>query len=202
MRVLLVDGQAGESVAAEEKLRSEGHEVQRCLSADGPSFPCAGLAGHDCPLDGADIDAAVLVRTDLADTRSPREDGARCALRQFVPLVLAGDVEHSPYADWASAVAPTMDDIPMALERATAALLQRHGDRAGEMFETVLGLHDLSTAGAGAEVSRTGRALLVTLHSPEEIPPDVAEVAGVRVTGAIRQMDSYAGTIDVTFEPR
>lgn len=199
MRVLLVEGQVGEAGEAEELLRRSGHEVSRCVEPDAAAFPCNGMLSGSCPLEDQVIDAAVLVRTDLADTRTPREDGARCALRRHVPLVLAGNVDGSPYASWATAVTDDLGGLPAALQTATAALLDRHSDAARRSLEAVLVQHELDPNGAAAEVHRTGTELRVSLSSPMEVPIRVAEMAAVRVAGAIRDIDPYAAKIDVTF---
>lgn len=151
-----------------------------------------------CPLEDKVIDAAVLVRSELADIRTPREDGARCALRRHVPLVLAGDVEDSPYADWATETTRDLEGLPAALRRAGDAVLVRHTRAARRSFQAVLTQHELDPAGADAEVHRVGAELRVELHPDEPIDPKVAEIAAVRVAGAIRDFDPYAAKIDVT----
>jgi len=200
MRVLLVEGQVGEGDEAERLLRASGHEVERCIDADAASFPCNGMLSGECPLEHRVIDAAVLVRTELADTRTPREDGARCALRRHVPLVLAGDVDSSPYADWATEITDAVADLPAALARAGEAVLDRHTRAARRSFQAVLVQHDLDPTGADAAVLREGTQLRVRLFPPAAIDPQVAEMAAVRVAGAIRDFDPYAAKIDVTVD--
>ena len=198
MKVLLVEGQVGESARAEEVLTQAGHEVRRCVEPNAASFPCAGLQTGSCPLEDEVIDAAVLVRSELADTRTPREDGARCALRRHVPLVLAGDVAHSPYAEWATAATDDVSSLPQALSAATAALLARHTKAATRSLQAVLVQHELDPSMGSAEVRRNGTELRVSLHVPSEVPEIVAEMAAVRAAGAIRDVDPYASRIDVT----
>lgn len=198
MRVLLVEGQIGEADQAEEVMVRSGHEVSRCHEPGAASFPCNGLLSGDCPLEHEAIDAAVLVRTDLADTRTPREDGVRCALRRHVPLVLAGDVGGSPYADWATESTDDIEELPAALERAGSALLGRHTRAARRSLQSVLVQHDLDPEGAEAEVYRSGNQLMVRLHPPVEVSKQVSEMAAVRAAGAIRDVDPYASKVDVT----
>lgn len=200
MRVLLVEGQVGEGDAAEAVLRASGHDITRCVDHDAASFPCNGMLSGDCPLEHEVIDAAVLVRSELADTRTPREDGARCALRRHVPLVLAGDIEDSPYVPWATEVTEGIDDLSAALERASGAVLSRHAAVAQRSLQAVLLQHELDPNGAEAEVHRVGTQLQVRLTSPVDVPPRVAEMAAVRAAGAVRDIDPYAAKVDVTFE--
>jgi hypothetical protein len=200
MRILLVEGQAGEGKGAEEVLRASGHDVQRCVDEHADSFPCNGMISGSCPLEEGEVGAAVLVRTDIADTRSAREDGVRCALRRHVPLVLAGDASTSPYASWAAEVSE-VHDLPAALERAANSVLVRHEDVARRSLAAVLLAHELDPAGAAAEVRRQPDGhLKVRLRLPAEVPPRVAEMAAVRASGAIRDLDPYAAKIDVTVD--
>jgi hypothetical protein len=200
MRVLLVEGQVGEAEEAERLLRASGHEVERCVDVDAAAFPCNGMLSGECPLEHQVIDAAVLVRSDVTDTHTPREDGARCALRRHVPLVLAGDVDGSPYADWATEISTSVADLPEALARAGEAVLDRHTRAARRSFQAVLVQHDLDPAGADAAVHRDGTQLRVLLFPPASLDPKIAEMAAVRVAGAIRDFDPYAAKIDVTVE--
>ena len=200
MKVLLVEGQVGESARAEEVLTRAGHEVRRCVEPDAPSFPCSAIETGACPLEDEVIDAAVLVRAELGDTRTPREDGARCALRRHIPLVLAGDVAHSPYAEWATAATDDVSTLPDALSAATAALLARHTKAATRSLQAVLVQHELDPSRATAEVRRSGAELQVSLRVPSDVPATVAEMAAVRAAGAIRDVDPYASRIDVTVD--
>ena len=84
-----------------------------------------------------------------------------------------------------------------ALERATAQLLDRHTRAATQSFHAVLVGHDLRPEIGTAEIHRSGGSLQVTLRVTEELPEGVAEVSAVRATGAVRDVDPYASTIDV-----
>ena len=197
MHILLVEGEAGEAREAEKLLNQAGHETYRCVDEDADHFPCSGMIAGECPLDRTDIDAAVLVRTDVADMPSAREDGARCALRHHIPLVLAGDVTASTYRPWATETTEDLGGLTDALERATAQLLDRHTRAATQSFHAVLAGHDLRPEIGTAEIHRSGGSLQVTLRVTEELPEGVAEVSAVRATGAVRDVDPYASTIDV-----
>ncbi len=197
MHILLVEGHAGEALETEKTLQELGHAIHRCTDHDADAFPCNGMVSGSCPLEHEPIDAAVLVRTELADMASSREDGARCALRRHVPLVLAGDVEASAFRDWATDTTDDLAAIPDAIERAAHRQLDRHSEAAKRSFLAVLVGNDLSTDGADAAVRRSGADLRVTLSSPEQIPQTLRESAAVRASGAVRDVDPYVSRIDV-----
>ena len=197
MHILLVEGHAGEARETERTLQELGHSTYRCTDHDAAAFPCNGMTTGSCPLEHEPIDAAVLIRTELADMHTAREDGARCALRRHVPLVLAGDVESSAFRDWATDTTEDLATIPEAVERAAGRQLDRHSDAARRSFLAVLVGNDLSTVGADAAVRRSGSGLRVTLSSPEVIPQPLRESAAVRAAGAVRDVDPYVSRIDV-----
>lgn len=197
MHILLVEGYAGEARETEQTLQELGHSTYRCADHDAAAFPCNGMATGACPLEHEPIDAAVLVRTELADMPTAREDGARCALRRHVPLVLAGDVEASAYRDWATDTTQDLATIPEAVKLAASRQLDRHSEAAQRSFLAVLVGSDLSTEGADAAVRRSGTDLRVTLSSPEVIPQPLRESAAVRAAGAVRDVDPYVSRIDV-----
>src|SRR5262245_27264927 len=89
MRILLIESDPGLAEPTTRTLVQAGHEVVRCTDADGPDFPCVGLAEDACPLDDT-VDVAVAVRAEGQPGLTPREFGATCALRRRLPLVVAG----------------------------------------------------------------------------------------------------------------
>src|SRR5690606_22798885 len=98
-------------------------------------------------LDG-EVDVALVVH----DSESPRlaggEDGARCALRHHVPLVVRGDIRRSEYLEWATVADAA--DVPLveALERATYAPLRRHASVARRSLRELLETHGLEAQDA------------------------------------------------------
>ena len=202
MRVLLVDDDGDATVPLVDALTEAGIEVARCHEPGRPSFPCKGLtSSRDCPLDQSSI-AAVVARSDDPAGVSSGEvtDGTRCALRQYVPLVLVGDHERSPLAPFASSFADEADDVVDAVQAALAAPLPHHEEVARAMFRQVLDLHDLHDVLASARVRRAGDGVRVTLGASESVPAAVAEVACVRVAGAIRAIDTSSANVSVGLE--
>ena len=98
MRVLVLEGEGGAATDAVTELEANGHAVVRCHEPGAPAFPCAGLAGGGCPLEGDGVDVALTVRSAATGAPSPTEDGIACALRARVPVVVAGAGDANPYA--------------------------------------------------------------------------------------------------------
>ncbi len=205
MKVLVLEGEAGASCDAALTLAEAGHSIARCHGQDEAAFPCRGLDGGDCPLDAGDVDVAVVVRgePDMSGLdRDAGEDGARCALRRHIPLVVTGNVARSPLRGFATAVTPDGSDLAEAVAAAAAAPLRRHADVARSAFATVLEAHGLDARLADAEVVRRGSELHVELRATGPVPGAVLEMASVRVAGAVRAMDHFPRTIDVVATAR
>lgn len=201
MRVLLVDDDGDATVPLVDALTDAGIEVARCHEPGRPSFPCKGLdSHHECPLDESAISAVVARSGEPGDLDAEVGAGASCALRQYVPLVLIGDREHSPLSPFAASFADDPSEVVDAVQAAVAAPLPRHEETARTMFRQVLDLHDLYDVLASARVTRDGRGVRVTLRASESIPSTVAEVACVRVAGAIRAIDTSSANVSVGFE--
>src|SRR3712207_6780289 len=94
LNVVVVESSPAAADVACDELVAAGHRVLRCHDAHGASFPCNGLVdGATCPLDreGEEaVDVALDVRVRPRPDAAPLEDGARCALRARLPLVIAG----------------------------------------------------------------------------------------------------------------
>lgn len=200
MRVLLLEGELGASCDAALQLAEAGHTIARCHSQDEASFPCRGLSEHECPLDDGDVDAVVVVRAGEAVPGPDREfgeDGARCALRRHIPLVLAGDVGRSPLGAFAAAINAEPAELVEVVEQAVHAPVRQHEATARVAFATVLEAHGLDPRLAEVEVTREGSRLLVVLVPAGPVPTAVLEMASVRVAGAIRSVDRNPRVIDV-----
>ena len=202
MRVLVLEGEKGAADQAAEALAAAGHDVARCHDTGSAAFPCRGmLEGQSCPLESDQVDVAVVVRGEPGDEPTAGEDGVRCALRRYIPLVVAGEVSRSPYTDWAAVVAPGTDSVVDAVDEAVSAPLRRHADAARRSFRSVLEHHDIDSTDADAEVVRAGADLQVILRPVAPVEHVVAEMASVRAVGAVRDLDPYPRVIDVTIEP-
>ena len=113
MRILLV-GSDGWAVAQAER-RLDGHDVLRCHAEGAPAFPCARFGGGRCPVDDG-VEATVLVRGRISHDLQPGELGAVCSLRAGVPVVAAGLVEGSPFAELVTATVEPGGDLAAVAE--------------------------------------------------------------------------------------
>jgi hypothetical protein len=201
MRVLLLEGDPGAASAVESQLTAAGHQVSRCHDPGTAGFPCRGLTGvGTCPLESEHVDVAVVVRSQPGDGPSAGEDGVRCALRRFVPLVVAGEVSSSPYRAWAAVVHEGIDELATAVAEAASTPLRRHAEAATRSLREVLDRHGLDSSMAEAHVRRVGDDLRIMLRPNVPIEPAVAEMASVRAVGAVRALDPHPRVIDVTIE--
>jgi hypothetical protein len=201
MDVLVPDRstRAGREVAG--ALEDGGHRVHACVQHEG-ALPCAVLAGRPCPLDEAPIDVAVDVGTGRRDVGDGDADGgtfgngALCALRRHIPLVLAGDTDEHPLAPWAAARAGR--DV-----RATvAAVMGRPLPGQTAAARRAL-LHELRHQGtdsdsAAVEVFRRPGRLLVELRTDTSISRTQAERLATHIARAVRVYDHWAPKLDVT----
>lgn len=112
MRVLLTESALGAADEAEKRLREAGYDISFChpdhrVDDDG----CALLRDIGrCPLH-TDRDIGLVIDARAADApRLPtaREFGSCCALRNHVPLVVAGeaDAQYFPWSDAAAICSP------------------------------------------------------------------------------------------------
>lgn len=202
MRVLVLEGEPGAAADAADRLVDAGHQVSRCHEPGARPFPCNGLIdGQRCPLEEENVDAAVVVRGQSHVDPTASEDGVRCALRRYIPLVVVGRNEQSPYLDWATAISQGPETVVTAVEHAVAAPLPRHEAAAAKSLREALDTHGLPEIQADARVRHRGGDLHVMLIPSGPVPSIVAEMASVRAAGAIRSFDTYASVIDVIVEP-
>src|SRR4029450_7305190 len=87
------------------------------------AFPCrAVIDPADCPLDDRP-DVALLVRDRITEPAA-RDQGASCAIRAGIPLVMAGPPALDPYEPWlAGRVEGADGDVVAACEAARIAAL-------------------------------------------------------------------------------
>lgn len=199
MKVLVLEEETGASCEAALGLAEAGHVVVRCHGADEPAFPCRGITESHCPLDEGDVMVALMVQAKSGAVASgdAAEDGARCALRRHIPLVVSGSAGHSPMEPWASAVVRNDESVAAVIETVGRQPSLRHGDVAEGAFAGVLEAHGLDPALATAVVVRDGTDLHVELRTTAPVERQIMEIASVRVAGALRRFDPFPRVIDV-----
>jgi len=206
MRVLVVGTMPGIIAETADTLGAAGHAVVRCHDGSN-AFPCAALEpGHTCPIEDGPVDVVVAARDHAWPKPSPFEDGAVCALRRHVPMVVTGPttVLH-PYGPFGAREVPRGGDLVTTCEEVVAAPLAGHGQVALDCARTVLELAGVDTADLRVTVrhrlAEHGGGLVVELRLPEPLP---ATPRGLRsnlvakVIGALRVYDPYAATIDAS----
>jgi hypothetical protein len=200
MRVLVLESQPGAADQAVAALQAASHTVERCHDAASPGFPCRAIdAPSRCPLSSGPIDVAVTVRSEERWTASELEDGVACAIRSFVPLVVAGATAGNPYQPWATATVAPDGDIVGACGWAASAPLVHHSRVASERLREVLAHNEVqSAASADVVVTRRSGRLRVLLRVPDGVSRRLTEAAATHVLAAVHTLDPTARGTDVS----
>jgi hypothetical protein len=203
MRVLVVGTSTGAVEHTSCVLRDAGHEVTGCHRAGDGAFPCRGLRGDACPLDGPGVDVVVTARNRRVNDGmwlmpAPLEDGAVCALRRRVPMVVHGLTSMNPFAEWASATSRDDDELLAVVEEVSRMPMQAHSDLARETARQVLQAAGLPADGVDAAVRRLDGRLRVTLTLPTGAESGETGVTA-KVLGALRRFDPDARGIDLGY---
>ncbi len=194
MKVLLVEGQTQAAAAAGRELREHGHTIEGCTPVDS-SAPCKGLEPSGvCPLDGGDIDVAVVGRQ--GGPLAADERGALCAARYRVPVVVAGDPRDAVSFGPGTHLAPS--DLIGTCERAA-----RSGDAHVAAIRRELLMSavvipddvDVDDPPISFAVRREPHRLRLEVRAPADEPrlPSIVKAAGE----ALRRFDSHTPVIDV-----
>jgi hypothetical protein len=195
MRMLVVGTLPTAIDPAVTELEATGHTVVRCHESGAGPFPCLALSEvRACPLEDGPVDVAVTVRDRAWPRPSAYEDGASCALRRRIPLVVAGVTACHPFERWSALTADGWDPLA-ACEAAAAAPLPDHGGVACGAARQVL-----VTARRDPDVAVQVLRRHGGLQAEITIPAGCLDVAGklaARVTAALRHFDRYATVIDV-----
>jgi hypothetical protein len=149
----------------------------------------------DCPVEDG-VDASVVVRNRGYGLPSPFEDGARCAARHGVPIVVIGDAATNPFEAW-TAAHTTVDAVAEAVETASTEPLPHLSATATETLRAFLAQEGLP-GDAAAEVRRTAGGLTVDLHLVADLEQPLVEQAALRVMAAVRRLDTTSPRVDVT----
>jgi len=184
------------AAAAAADLEAHGHRVVVC-HPDGQAV-CVGMAGERCPLDVNHVDAAVVIRSHASLCALPLEDGAMCAARRGIPLVVGGDPAANPFAAWTAAeeegsrVAETVQTIVAAPSPHLSAV-------ATHALQGALAVRSKDTTGARVEVHRRSGGLHAELLGVRDrLDRAGIAAASVRVAGALRAEDPWVRSVDVS----
>jgi hypothetical protein len=197
MKVLVLESENGAAAIATAQLERAGHEVLRCHEPGARAFPCAGFGSSGCPLEQEGVDVVLTVRSRPSAQPAPLEDGAVCALRRHVPLVVAGRAGANPFSTFPVTIAGR--DIVAACEEAATGPLVDHEAVAQRALDESLLANGLDDSDARATVRRRAGRITTSLRFPTETPERTRAMASVRVVGALRQFDPYNGGIDVSW---
>lgn len=198
MRVLVVGTRPEAMEHTGELLRDAGHEVVTCHEAGEPAFPCRGLRGEACPLDGPGVDVVISARDRALPTPTPFEEGAACALRHHVPMVVHGFTSEHPYEPWSPVESRHDEELAAVAEAVAGAPLREHCDLARATARQVLDAARLPSDGVEAVVTRRRARLRVMLTLPPGAESGASSVAA-KVLGTLRRMDPDARGIDLGF---
>jgi hypothetical protein len=199
LNVLVLESDRGAATEAVADLEAAGHRVLRCHDGESPAFPCSALTEEGCPLRHNIVDVALTVRRRPRSQPAPQEDGVTCALRTHVPLVVAGATVLNPYETLAAEIADDPNDIVGACERAAAAPMRAHTDRALRTLNTVFEKNDVRNTSARVVVFRSHGGLRVEVACGNALPQPVQNLAAVQIVAALRALDPDARGIDVSF---
>jgi len=199
LNVMVLESDPGIADNASRALADAGHEVHRCHEAGARSFPCLGLEDQSkCPLRSHSIDLALTVRADHQSQPTALEDGVRCALMHRVPLVVVGPPMLDPSESLEARVLGADDDVVAACEEVAAGELPRHSRVATEALRAARNPDDVTTA-ARVTVTRRHGCLLAEVSGLDELTTRQRDAAIVRMLMKLREYDSSARGIDVTY---
>jgi hypothetical protein len=197
MRVLVVGTSTAGAKRAETLLVDAGHEVVRCHEPGDKAFPCAGLIeGRACPLESAPVDVVVTARDRPWPRPTSFEDGAVCALRRHVPLVVLGTALQ-PFEGWVARGVDDPAELVDACEAASELPLARHSEVATVAARTTVEAAALD----GSQVSAIVHHRLGRLHVMLDVPDAARHLLSnivAHVTTELRVLDPYTAGIDVS----
>jgi hypothetical protein len=154
VQVLMTELATDRARTAAALLETRAHEIVTCGDDVPRTVTCAALRGGSCPLDRQTID--VVLHVERADGPGLADEGVVCALRRFVPLVVAARGQASaadPFVGWAAAVCD-LDELEEALTEAAAAPLPAHSAAAARRRTPCWQVPAVSPAGRPSHVDR------------------------------------------------
>jgi len=198
MRVLVVESHLGASQRLKDQLERRGHEVLTCHADEKERRGCRAVdPDQGCPIDAASVAVAVDVRRSYHPDVRPLEQGAVCAARARVPLVVAGTATDSPLESWATSI--VVGDVPAiveAVEAVDGSIAPMHQKVVDEALDV-----QLPGEGATAIVRRGPNLIHIDLSLPSHLSTTETEMVAVRVVAAVRRFDATTATVDVAVVP-
>jgi hypothetical protein len=198
MRVLIPDVTATKSADVAAYLAASGHVVFSCNSPGDTGTACAALKGQRCPVERDALDVAVVVPVDRMQPQGVAADGAKCAARRRIPMVVG--TSHAEGDRWWCGDG-TDGTLLGALDHTARLPLQVHSDAATAMVRTILDRHGIDAGPATVNVYRRNGRLRAEVDTGAPVAIDVTRVIAVRVPQAIRQIDPWAAGLDVLVTP-
>lgn len=201
LNIMVLESERGASDPAARDLSGAGHVVLRCHDPGAPAFPCRGLNDQStCPLRSHAVDVALTVRSRPRSQPTVEEAGARCALMQRVPLVVAGPAVLDPFDPYEACVVEGSDGVVGACEEVAAGELLRHTAIATDALRASRTPNAVMT-GARASVTRRRGRLVASVSGLDALAPRQRDAAIVRMIAKLREFDSSARGIDVLLAP-
>lgn len=194
--VLVPDGRGPLAAGVVDTLERAGHRVHTCLEGSDDEG-CRQLVDSSCPLDTAPVDVAVEVGPSPA---ASLDNGALCAVRRRIPLVLADPPVGHPLEAWASRTTPA-SGVAAAVADVMERPLPDHSEAARRALLHELRGHGRSSDLATVEVFRLPGRLLIQLRHEPAMSHTEAERIATHVTQAVRDFDRWAPKVDVTVRP-
>lgn len=203
MRVLVMGAPGPTTEDAVQRLEDAGHAIVRCHDEREPAFPCKGVTAH-CPLDDGPVDVALAVRNHAWPRPTVFDRGVTCALRDAVPVVVAGVVTLNPYDEWAAAVIGRDADVVGTVERVASSPVRIPEAVACDALRAGLvarGVPAWSARLARSEITKQAGRMTITLFMPHGVTSWTAQNVANYVVGAIRADDRRARVIDLRIVP-
>ena len=201
LHVLMAEADSAPARQVADALTEAGHAVHPCHDRDEVGLACAALRGRGCPLEDRPVDIAVLVRPRTRPEPTLVEQGALCAARRRIPLVVGGAVGADPYRQWAAAEQEGTALLEL-VEAAAAAPLPEHSEVARATLEETLQTAASSVERCDAEVYRHGGVLQVVLHAEPDPGRLARQVAATRVHQRLRAIDRWTPRMELSFDSR
>jgi len=203
VRVLVMGAPGPATEDAIQRLEDSGHVTVQCHDEREPVFPCKGVTAR-CPLDDGRVDVALAVRNHAWPRPTVFDRGVTCALRDAVPVVVAGAVALNPYDEWAAAVIGRDADVVETVERVALAPTTVPEAVACDTLRAGLvasGVPAWSARLARAEVAKQAGRIAIALFMPPGVTAWTAQNVASYVVTAVRANDRRARVIDLRIVP-